>query len=286
MSAEFAEKYPVLTFASGPTNSMRGAAFLSGIKEAIVVDIGGTTSDAGMLIRGFPREASVAVQIGGIRTNFRMPDVFSFGLGGGSIIKENPLQIGPESVGYRLTEKALAFGGDTLTATDIAVASGWTDIGEKARVKIKGDIVRKAAEKIQQMVEMAVDRMKISAAPIPVIIVGGGSILISRKIQGASEMTKPQHFEVANAIGAAIAQVGGEVDRVFSLETMSREEALNQAKEEAKQNAILAGADPATLEIVEVEEVPLTYLPSNAVRLKVKAVGDLALREQNKEVQR
>ncbi len=44
MDAAFAERFPVLTFASGPTNSMRGAAFLSGVADAIVVDIGGTTS--------------------------------------------------------------------------------------------------------------------------------------------------------------------------------------------------------------------------------------------------
>jgi N-methylhydantoinase A/oxoprolinase/acetone carboxylase beta subunit len=83
MSANYAERFPVLTFASGPTNSMRGAAFLSGLKEAIVVDIGGTTTDVGALAHGFPREASIAVEIGGVRTNFRMPDVYSFGLGGG-----------------------------------------------------------------------------------------------------------------------------------------------------------------------------------------------------------
>ena len=47
MEAEFAKRFPVLTFASGPTNSMRGAAFLSGVADAIVVDIGGTTSDVG-----------------------------------------------------------------------------------------------------------------------------------------------------------------------------------------------------------------------------------------------
>ncbi len=69
MDAAFAEKFPVLTFASGPTNSMRGAAFLSGVKDAIVVDIGGTTSDVGSLQKGFPRQATVAVEVGGVRTN-------------------------------------------------------------------------------------------------------------------------------------------------------------------------------------------------------------------------
>src|SRR5438874_794595 len=83
MSAEYAQRFPVLTFASGPTNSMRGAAFLSGLQEALVVDIGGTTTDVGALQHGFPREAGVAVEVGGGRTNLRMPDVSSIGPAGG-----------------------------------------------------------------------------------------------------------------------------------------------------------------------------------------------------------
>ena len=280
MNAEFAEKYPVLTFASGPTNSMRGAAFLSGVKEAMVVDVGGTTSDVGMLIQGFPREASVVVNVGGVRTNFRMPDVYSFGLGGGSLVRHDngDLSIGPDSVGYELTAKALVFGGDTLTTTDIIVASGGADIGDSSAVKsVDGHLVDDTLAKIQEMTEIAVDRMKTSAEPIPVIVVGGGSILINRTISGASEMIKPPHFAVANAIGAAIAQVGGETDRVFSLEKVSRDDALAEAREEAIQKAIAAGADPDTVQIMDVEEVPLAYLPSSATRIRIKAVGDLTL---------
>jgi N-methylhydantoinase A/oxoprolinase/acetone carboxylase beta subunit len=87
MNAEIVEKYPVLTFASGPTNSMRGAAYLSGLQNALVADIGGTTTDIGVLTKGFPRESTNAVDIGGVRTNFRMPDVLSVGLGGGSLVR-------------------------------------------------------------------------------------------------------------------------------------------------------------------------------------------------------
>jgi N-methylhydantoinase A/oxoprolinase/acetone carboxylase beta subunit len=246
----------------------------------MVVDIGGTTSDVGMLIHGFPREASVVVNVGGVRTNFRMPDVYSFGLGGGSLVyhEDGQLRIGPQSVGYELTSKGLVFGGDTLTTTDIAVAGGLADIGDSLAVRsLERPFVQEATALMQDMVEVAVDRMKTSAEPIPVIMVGGGSILIGQKVRGASEMIKPPHFAVANAIGAAIAQVGGETDRIFSLEKISREEALAQAREEATQKAVAAGADPATVHIVDVEEVPLTYLPSNATRIRMKAVGDLAM---------
>jgi N-methylhydantoinase A/oxoprolinase/acetone carboxylase beta subunit len=276
MSADFAEQYPVLTFASGPTNSMRGAAFLSGLKDAMVVDVGGTTSDVGALTHGFPREASVAVEIGGVRTNFRMPDVYSFGLGGGTIVHDNPLTIGPQSVGYRITEQALVFGGDTLTTTDLAVAAGVAEIGDPALVAhLDRGLVQRAMERIQEMSETALDRMKTSAEPVPVIVVGGGSVLIHRKLAGTSAMIKPQHFEAANAVGAAIAQISGEVDRVYALSGMSRDQALAHAKQEAADKAIEAGAEPASVQIVDVEDVPLAYLPGNATRVRVKAVGDL-----------
>jgi N-methylhydantoinase A/oxoprolinase/acetone carboxylase beta subunit len=276
MNADFAKEYPVLTFASGPTNSMRGAAFLSGLKDAMVVDIGGTTTDVGVLQHGFPRVAALAVDIGGVRTNFRMPDTYSLGLGGGSIIEKDPLKVGPQSVGYELTEKALVFGGDILTTTDITVASGAEDIGDKSAVAdLDSELVQAAQDRIMNIITVAVDRMKTSATAVPVIVVGGGSILVTGNIEGASEIIKPNHFAVANAIGAAIAQVGGECDRIFSLADLTRDDALAQAKQEATDRAVNAGADANSIEIVDVEEVPLAYLPGNATRIMVKAVGDL-----------
>ena len=124
MSAEYVERYPVATFASGPTNSMRGAAMLSGESDCAVADLGGTTADIGILSQGFPREAKTIIEIAGVRTNFRMPDVLALGIGGGSHVTPggDPL-VGPESVGYALTERGLVFGGDTLTASDLAVAA-------------------------------------------------------------------------------------------------------------------------------------------------------------------
>ena len=85
MSAQFIARYPALTFSSGPTNSLRGAAVLSGMQDALVVDIGGTTLDVGVLANGFPRESNSHITVGGVRTNFRMPDILPIGLGGGSL---------------------------------------------------------------------------------------------------------------------------------------------------------------------------------------------------------
>ena len=278
MSATYAEQYPVLTFASGPTNSMRGAAFLTGIQDALVIDIGGTTSDVGALVHGFPRPASLVVEIGGVRTNFRMPDVYSFGLGGGSVTTSEPLRIGPLSVGYELTSKSLAFGGEVLTASDIGIAAGLAAFGEPQRLStLDRTFVRQCLDKIGHMVYEGVDRMKISAAPVPLIAVGGGSFLVPANIPGVSRVIRAPHYQVANAVGAAIAQISGEVDQTFTLETLTRDAALAQAKELALQRARTAGAHPDTVQVVDIEEIPLTYLPSTALRIRVKAVGDLAL---------
>lgn len=278
MSLDYATLYPILTIASGPTNSLRGAAFLTEMSDAMVIDVGGTSSDVGVLAMGFPRESAIAVEIGGVRTNFRMPDLVSIGLGGGSVVRwdeSGNVRVGPDSVGYRIVEEALCFGGTTLTMTDVAVARGMADLGDRSQITVPGEIIDKAYAQAVSMIEEAIDRMKTTAEDAPVIAVGGGSIILPDKLAGVSQVYKPSNFEVANAIGAAIAQVSGEVDRIFSLENQSREEALNEARQGAFSEARRAGADPDTLDLIELEELPLAYLPGNAVRIKAKAAGRL-----------
>ena len=278
MGADVVKRFPVLTFASGPTNSMRGAAFLTGVRDGIVVDIGGTTTDIGSLQHGFPRQAATVVDIGGVRTNFRMPDVFSIGLGGGSLVrqKRDAVTVGPQSVGYRITKEALVFGGDTLTTTDVAVARGEASVGDASKVAdLDPALLDAAREEMTHMLERAIERTRLSPDPIPVIAVGGGSILMPDRI-GDLEVIRPENFAVANAVGAAIAQISGEVDRIFSLEKgLTREICLKQAEDEARDKAIKSGADAATIETIEREDVPLAYLPGNATRIHVKVVGEM-----------
>ncbi|MBO1359514.1 hydantoinase/oxoprolinase family protein [Acetobacter sacchari] len=278
MDATFAERFPVMTFASGPTNSMRGAAWLSGVSDAIVVDIGGTTSDAGLLRGGLPRQAGIAVEVGGVRTNFRMPDVFSVGLGGGSIVRRSAegVTVGPDSVGYRLATEGMAFGGDTLTTTDVMIASGAVALGDPARLtSLPADLLRAARAEMERILTACVERARLSSEEIPVIVVGGGSVLVDQDRIAGLPVLKPSHFGVANAVGAAIAQVSGEVDKVYSLAAQTRADALADAKESASRTAVAAGADAATLDIAEIEEIPLAYLPGNATRIRVKVIGDL-----------
>ncbi|MBC7157921.1 MAG: hydantoinase/oxoprolinase family protein, partial [Rhodobacteraceae bacterium] len=118
------------------------------------------------------------------------------------------------------------------------------------------------------------ERSRIWPEPLPVIAVGGGSILAPDRI-GDLEVLRPENFAVANAVGAAIAQISGEVDRVFALENRSREDCLAEAEAEARANALAAGALAATISVIEREDVPLAYLPGNATRIHVKVVGEM-----------
>ena len=269
---------PVLTFACGPTNSMRGAAFLSGLQDALVVDVGGTTTDVGEVKDGFPRLAGTSVMVADVRTNFAMPDVISIGLGGGSIVAtKEPMAIGPVSVGHELLQKATVFGGDTLTATDLAVAAGRCEVGSNNPPSISS--IDKLIEILDKMVSDQVARARTSNKAIPVIAVGGGSVMMPNEIDGLEVIT-PKHNDLANAVGAAIAQVSGQVSRVILLnDEIDRDIAIKDVTEEATRIAVKRHADPNSISVLTLSDMPLSYLPGNNLLINVTVVGDLLVEE-------
>lgn len=275
MRAEEAERFPVLCFASGPTNSMRGAHLLSGLADAVVLDVGGTTTDAGMLQAGFPRQANTQVDIGGVRTFFRMPDVVAIALGGGTVVREAPFTVGPDSVGFRLLEKARIGGGDTLTLTDVGVRLGLLELGDaERRNEIPLDLSEAAQIWIRRRLAELVDRMKTSGADLPVIAVGGGAFLVPDHLPGVSKVIKVENAGVANAVGAAMSQVSGESDRIFY--GVPRDEAIAETLRTARAQAVAAGAAPDTLAVLDVDDTPMSYIPGDPLRVRVRVIGDLA----------
>lgn len=278
----FIEKFPIFTVVAPISNSIRGAFVLTQIRNAIVADTGGTTTNIGALVNGYPRE-SLEVEIGGVKTNIRAPDVIALGLGGGTIIadKSSSIAIGPVSVGYRLTEDGVCWGGRTLTATDVAVALGYMKIDDdrcdRARVlsAYEKGFLEKAYGKMLDMLIDGLDRIKTSPKPETIILVGGGSLMWPKSLPVASEVIRPEYAQYANALGAATALVGATAEKAFSYEAVSRSSAIQQTIDEAKRKAIEAGASPATLEVAEVEEIAMPYLPGNAVKIRAKVIGKL-----------
>ena len=291
--AAAAAEYPIKTFASGPTNSMTGAAFLAALdqqgtatgsdKQVLVVDVGGTTTDVcALLPSGFPRQAPNFVEVGGVRTAFSMPEVLSIGLGGGSIVRHDKATgkatVGPDSVGHYLTEKAMVFGGDVMTSTDIVVASGTHQIGDPSKVKdITPQVLTEARKAIRKILERAVDGMKVSALPVTVLLVGGGSVVHMDALDGVKECIIPPHHDSANAVGAAIAKVAGTVDVIEVLDDKDEKSVLREVRQRAVIQAVLRGADPDTVRIAEVDKLPLQYVTNKVSRFVIKAVGKLGI---------
>lgn len=281
LSGEAAAKLPIRTFSSGPTNSMRGAAFLvqGQLEEAVmVVDIGGTTTDVGILLaNGFPRQQAAYSELAGVRMNFSCPDIKSIGLGGGSIVRPGaPLTVGPDSVGYRLTQDAKVFGGDVLTATDCSVcADPGLQIGNRELVVgvLDTDQLAEFKSAVRHKLEKIIDTMKTSPDDLPVLLVGGGAVIAPDQLSGASKVLKPRWSEVANAIGAAMAGVSAVVDTVKDTERKTTTELLDEIKLEAVEKAVEAGAARESVRIVEVDTLPLQYI-ANKSRFVVRAAGD------------
>lgn len=278
MALDFAARYPVLTIGSGPANSIRGAAFLSGVENAIVVDVGGTTSDLGVVVNGFPRESTLPREIGGVRTNFRMPDILSIGVGGGTRVDTQSGQLGRDSVGHRLHREALTFGGSTATLTDAAVHAGRAgeilggrEVNPGADA---GTALKQALEQAYEQLEESVERLSHGRLDMPLIVVGGGGFLVPDDLPGAGTVLRPDYGNVANAVGAAMSLVGGRAQEISSYE--ERDEAVVRASRAAMDRAIEAGADPLHVEVIDILETPISYSAQQTVRISAKAAGPLA----------
>jgi len=135
-------------------------------------------------------------------------------------------------------------------------------------------LIQGVLDRAHAMIEVHADRIKTRAGDVVLLAVGGGSFLIPDRLQGVSRVVRVEHGNCANAVGAAIAQVSGEVDQVF--QGVDRAEAISRARALAEQRAVDAGADAHDLTMVEAEDIPIAYLPGHALRVRVKVVGNIA----------
>ncbi|MEA2290194.1 MAG: hypothetical protein QOD55_2191 [Solirubrobacteraceae bacterium] len=274
MALDHALGFPVLLIGAGPANGLRGAAYLSGVVEGVVADVGGAAADVGVLVNGLPRESDRPTTVAGVRTRVRMPDLRSIPVGGGSVVHldRDPPRIGPDTVGALLTRRARVFGGPVLTVTDAVVAAGRAGIGSRALEPDERAALAPLVAMIDDALADAVDRVGAGLAPPIVVAVGGAGALVPDALAGAGEVIHPIDGAVAGAVGVATAPVSGLVDRICA-GADDRATVLERARADAFARAVHAGADPSAVEIVALEEIPLAYLLDTAVRIRVRAAG-------------
>ena len=249
-TSDDAIKYPITTFASGPTNSMKGAALLYDAKDLsnstiIVCDIGGTTSDIGMLVNGFIQLSATKCKMAGIETNYSIPNVISRALGGGTIVdydegKNRVNNVGPKSVGYNLVKSKCFEGGDTLTLTDVAVFNGQINAdalnktyGKQVnteRLKELKPVIDDASKVMLSKLTELIDAARGEKEDLTLILCGGGAKLIPNdfKPAGIKEVVIPKYAEVANAVGAASSRISAHLDVIHKFEGLEADKEIEK----------------------------------------------------------
>jgi N-methylhydantoinase A/oxoprolinase/acetone carboxylase beta subunit len=275
MTLEHLLRFPVLMFGSGHASAMRGAAWLSGVTDGVVVDAGGARIDVCLLVNGFPREAPPPIEIAGVQASFRTPDVLSLPFGGGTVVQLDGGRgrLAKRNVGGRLADRALVFGGSIPTLTDAVVAAGRARVGSQAvPPRSRAALVVALADVDAQLAE-AIDRAKGWVPVTSLVVVGGAGALVPADLPDVGEVIAPADGALASAIGLAIAPAGGQAERICANRPADRRRALEAARAEAFSRAVHAGADAHGVEILEIDEIALTYMSDPAIRIRVKAVG-------------
>ncbi len=134
-STRVAKTRAIDTFNSGPTAGAIGAAFVAealGAEHVVTFDVGGTTTDVAYLHGGSATRTDTT-DFGGLHVPHGAVDLWSFGLGGGSVIAsgdDKELTVGPRSAGAVPGPASYGLGGRDATPTDLWLALGYVDPGD------------------------------------------------------------------------------------------------------------------------------------------------------------
>ncbi|MDN6194443.1 MAG: hydantoinase/oxoprolinase family protein [Alkalibacterium sp.] len=240
MNIRTAKTKAVETILSGPAASLSGMnGLLPTEEDAVLLDIGGTTTDIFFLADGVPLFEPIGIKIGKYKSLIRSVYSVSIALGGDSElkVKNKKLEIGPERAGY-----PLAFGGPKATPTDAMLVLGWMDEGNREQAKagianLAKDLSLSTKETAQKILSQMVQKIQtkieallaeINSQPVYTIeellegklikpkrihLVGGPVKVLAPILEKEMKLPcyYPKDYHVANAIGAALAKTTTEI---------------------------------------------------------------------------
>jgi N-methylhydantoinase A len=321
MSLESSMSYPGQTILSGPAASVMGSLpFASESEETLVLDIGGTTTDMAILIRRAPLLDPVGIELSGHKTLIRSLKTRSIGLGGDSAVRivDGVLNIGPDRQGLPMT-----YGGPLPTPTDALVVLGKFSGGD-VRASFNG--IKPLADQLGMSVEDAADHIfneacrkileatdqmiaDINSKPVytvheileghqvkpkEMLVLGGPAPAFASRLATLTDFrvrVVPQ-WQVANAIGAALAKTTSEVTLFADTEQgvavapeenfaqsvkrdFDKKGALKLAFDLLRKKCIQQGASDAEIEMEVLEELQFNmvrgfYTSGRNIRVKVQ----------------
>jgi N-methylhydantoinase A/oxoprolinase/acetone carboxylase beta subunit len=289
-------------------------------EDTLVMDIGGTTTDMAILIKRSPVLNPLGIRLGNYKTLIRSLETLSIGLGGDSTVKiiDGNLAVGPERLG-----PAMAYGGPAPTPTDALVISGEIENGDRDKAisgiePLAGDLGFSVEELAGKIIDLCCKTILTSAEdliarinrkpvytvhelqegyqvrPQHILILGGPAPHFAHYLEKISDydIRVVPKWEVANAIGAALARTTCEVnffadtqqgiaeapEENFSQRvdhTFNREAAVEKAYELLKEKAIQRGAIPDNLEMEIAEALEFNMVrgfntTGKNIRIKVQ----------------
>jgi len=240
MRLEASIEVPAQTILSGPAASVMGAvAMAAGDEDAIVMDVGGTTTDIAVLIGRAPALDPHGIAIGPYRTLIRSLETLSIGMGGDSAVR---LQNGRLSVGPHRQGPAILFGGSVPTPTDALAVMGDLPHNDDGRARaglqpvadqmgvpveaLANQVVETACRAMLEAAERLIAHINgkpvytlhefkegYQVRPRSVLVLGGPAPYFAKHLQRLTPMQVRvvPRWQVANAIGAALARTTCEV---------------------------------------------------------------------------
>jgi N-methylhydantoinase A len=130
-SSRVSKSAALKTYSSGPRGGLEGTRALAshyGLRHLVMVDVGGTTTDIGVVTDGAIRVDRRGM-IDDAPSSLELAAITSYGVGGSSIFRvvDGQIQVGPESVGAAPGPACFGLGGDEATLTDVLLLSGLLD---------------------------------------------------------------------------------------------------------------------------------------------------------------
>ncbi|PLR79937.1 hydantoinase/oxoprolinase [Bacillus canaveralius] len=282
MEIQEAIDYPILTIGSGVTNSLRGASILSGLDRCIVVDVGGSTIDIGKILNSQPEVSIGSTSILGIAVNMRVPKMYSLPYGGGSLIsiEDESVRI-KDTIASDIEQHGISWGGNTWTLTDSFLKVYPDSFSDKkitltGLAKLSEDDCQKVINTVTREIKKKIARLQQSNEALSIVLVGGGSSLLVNRLFGKyQKVFHPVGFHICNAVGACFAPLSAQVDKVFWLRDKTKQEIIDEEKEQLIQQLLRKGATRDTIQVVSIEEFPFDYLKGEVLRIRLKALGEL-----------
>lgn len=262
-----AQRLPLMGLSPRSVCSMIGAAQLSGESDCVVVEVGARQTSVGLIRQGEPRLVERDMTLLDVPTQLRRPDVRLIDVGSESTVGEVETVFNESNVGAR-SEALDAACADVSLLEAVEIASREA---RRSGGALSPDRARQALGMFGRLIDQAL-RTTDPAGSLAVVVVGSGAAALPATVPA----TSPQNAPLATAVGVASAVVAGIVDEIVSGEPGDFAVALATARRRAVEHAVLRGAAPESVAVVDTREVPWGYLPGNVRRVRVRAVGAMA----------